>query len=163
MNEPGSDLKPDSRYVKTVRVRANGLLTDGDALLMVNLISPVTGGAIWMPPGGGVRFGERLTNAVERELREETGLEVLAGPLWYIHEVRSQEVHAVEFYFHCEKRRGTVQKGVDPELPECDQIIRDVAFIPFDQLDHPDVYPRYLQKGFPADCLDQSVPLPKII
>jgi 8-oxo-dGTP diphosphatase len=37
-------------------------------------------------PGGGVEFGESLAEAVEREVQEETGLEIEAGPIAAVRE-----------------------------------------------------------------------------
>ncbi len=147
-----------------VRVRVNGLLVEEDALLMVQLLSPVAEELIWMPPGGGVNFGEVLTDALKREMREETGIEVVPGPLWYLHEVITDEVHAVEFYYLCRRLGGMMQKGTDPEYPRHDQIIRDVAFLPFLDLDRADIHPAYLRTGFLGDYLDEiGSGLPKFI
>lgn len=144
-------MVPPDLFGKMVRVRVNGLLVEKDGLLMVRLESPVTGGMIWMPPGGGVRFGEPLIHTLEREMQEETGIDVAPGPLWYLHEVIHPEVHAIEFYFLCEKKGGALRTGSDPEYPEEEQIIRDVAFLTFDRLDREDVHPVHLRRGFARD------------
>ncbi len=147
-----------------VRVRVNGLLVEEDALLMVQLLSPVAGKLIWMPPGGGVRFGESLTEALKREMREETGIEADPGPLWYLHEVITDKVHAVEFYYLCRRQGGLMQKGTDPEHSREDQIIRDVAFLSFKDLGRSDIHPAYLRTGFLGDYTDESSSgLPKFI
>lgn len=154
-------------FGKMVRVRANGLLVENGGLLMVRLESPVTGGMIWMPPGGGVRFGEPLIHALEREMKEETGIDVAPGPLWYLHEVIHPEVHAIEFYYLCKKKGGALRTGSDPEYPEEEQIIRDAAFLPVERLDREDVHPVYVRRGFARDhrnyLAGESMTLPKII
>jgi 8-oxo-dGTP diphosphatase len=139
-----------------VRVRVNGLLVRDRSILMVQLHSPVAGRHIWMPPGGGVRFGEPLLSALQREMVEETGIRVSVGPLWYLHEIIHKNVHAVEFYYLCRHEAGSLRTGTDPEYSESEQIITDAAFLPFDRLVEKDIYPAYLREGFVADYLEQE-------
>lgn len=51
----------------------------GHLLLIRRATDP--GRGQWSLPGGRVEFGERLADAVVREVAEETGLEVRCGPL----------------------------------------------------------------------------------
>jgi len=70
----------DSTLVPRVGVGAV-IMRDG-ALLMVERGRPPRAGE-WAVPGGKVRWGERLEDAVAREVAEETGLIVEVGePVW---------------------------------------------------------------------------------
>ena len=55
------------------------LIEDGHALLVQRSKPPDTG--LWGFPGGHVELGETVTQAVLRELQEETGLAAQAGPV----------------------------------------------------------------------------------
>lgn len=73
-------LDPVSRYGLAVRA----VLRDGagDILLVQRSPRSATNPGRWEPPGGKVEAGERFDVALHREVREETGLEiVLDGPL----------------------------------------------------------------------------------
>jgi len=60
-------------------VAVGGIAVVDDALLMVQRATPPAVGC-WTVPGGRVEAGESVTAAVERELFEETALEVRCGP-----------------------------------------------------------------------------------
>lgn len=61
-------------------VAVGAIVVDHDRLLLVRRgRSPAAG--LWSVPGGRVEAGETLAEAVTRELREETGLEGVCGPL----------------------------------------------------------------------------------
>lgn len=136
---------------KRVRIRVNGLLVRNESLLLVKLQSPVSGSLIWMPPGGGLEFGESTADAIVREMKEETGLKVRAGRLRYIHEVISPHIHALELYYDCHYISGDVQLGTDPELQQENQILQDVAFIPFQKFEVYPVVPNVVKKYLQSD------------
>jgi len=81
-------------------VAVAGLVSD-DAGRVLLLRSPRRG---WEFPGGQVEQGETLTEALRREVREETGVEIKVGPLVGVYSnVRS---HIVMFGFLCRYAGG---------------------------------------------------------
>lgn len=136
---------------RTIRTRVNGILVRDQSLLLIKLRSPVSDSDVWMPPGGGVEFGEQMSDAVERELLEETGIQVKTGKLRYIHEVISPRIHAIEFYFDCKYISGTVELGSDPELPGNKQILKEASFVPFREFDNYPIVPKILKDHLISD------------
>jgi 8-oxo-dGTP diphosphatase len=55
------------------------IVDDGKVVLIKRRYEPLKGQ--WSLPGGGVEIGETLEAAVAREMLEETGLEVMVGPV----------------------------------------------------------------------------------
>jgi 8-oxo-dGTP diphosphatase len=120
-------------YGNRVRVRACGLLVQGDSLLMVNHRS-LTNGGFWAPPGGGVDFGEPAIECLQREFLEETGLEIQVSNFLFAYEFIQLPLHAIELFFRVNLINGILMKGDDPEMKPHGQIIEDVKFLTWKQI-----------------------------
>lgn len=70
----------DRHYPTRPIVGVGAIVVEADRVLLVKRGQPPLAGA-WSLPGGGVEVGETLTAAVQREVFEETGLIVDAGPI----------------------------------------------------------------------------------
>jgi ADP-ribose pyrophosphatase YjhB (NUDIX family) len=72
----------------------------------------------WVVPGGTVELGETLEEAVVRELREETGLEVRPRELVTVFDRILRDDGAVRYHYvivdyWCERLSGTLRAGDD--------------------------------------------------
>jgi 8-oxo-dGTP diphosphatase len=92
---------------------ASGLIVrDGKVLLIRRGKEPYKDH--WSLPGGGVESGETLREAVEREVLEETGLEVDVGLVaGYREEILGPHEHYVIIAFHCAVTGGELCAGDD--------------------------------------------------
>jgi 8-oxo-dGTP diphosphatase len=93
-------------------VAVGAVVVDDGALLLVRRGRGPAAGE-WSVPGGRVERGETLAEAVVREVAEETGLEVVCGPLLGWVERISDDHHHVILDFEATLLGGTLVAGDD--------------------------------------------------
>jgi 8-oxo-dGTP diphosphatase len=147
------------------RIRASVVVPKGDRVLLVEACEPerrpsVGGmtGRYWNFPGGGLEGDESVFEGAERELREETGLEVLADRVIYIQEVvhrlaypgvRERPLRQIELYVLAHRVRGEIRLD-DEDVLDARFLSRDdVAAIPSYPPMLDDLFWRDMAKGFP--------------
>ncbi len=92
------------------------------------------GGYLWIPPGGGVKHGETIQSAIEREFWEETGLRAEIRSFLFVNEFIQKPLHAIEFFFLVKNVGGFLKVGTDPELNDEHQMISEVRFLSIDDI-----------------------------
>ncbi len=120
------------------------VVQNGRALIVKRAHEPRKGE--WSIPGGRVELGESLVDAVKREIREETGLEVNVGDVIEVFDRVHRHDGRVRYHFVivdyvCFPTGGTLQAGDDAE---------DVAWVTTDEIDRYGVNPvaaRVLRRG----------------
>jgi 8-oxo-dGTP diphosphatase len=118
------------------------ILDDENRILLVR--QNHEGRDFWLVPGGGIESGETSLAAAEREVLEETGLEVMIGRMiWHIEEV--SETRGMRFvnFFLADIIGGELKLGADPEFDDEGQVLREVAFMSKEEIQalpkvHPD-------------------------
>ena len=117
----GLTLEPDWQRALGVRVAASAVIFDRRGRVLLQQRSD---GGQWGLPGGSVEIGESVREAVIREVREETGLDVRVRRLVGVYSEPKRQVvrypdgnvwHYVSVCFECKVLRG--------ELSTCDETL----------------------------------------
>jgi 8-oxo-dGTP diphosphatase len=100
-------------------VGVGAVVLDGDRVLLVKRGKEPLRGR-WLVPGGMVELGETLTDAVVREVREETGLEVRPREVVFVFDRVEREgaellYHYVIVDYACDLVGGGLVPGSDAE------------------------------------------------
>ena len=107
-------------YVPVVAV-GGVVLAPGPRVLLVQRAQPPMVGK-WTLPGGRVRGGETIVEAIEREVLEETGIRVAAGNLVEVVEIVTEGYHYVIHDHLC--------TPIDPaEAPKADDDAADARYV----------------------------------
>lgn len=124
--------KVETFYGGKLRLRICGLLQRNDGALLCALHHGVGElNRLWVPPGGGLDFGEKLDDCLRREFLEETGLDISVGSLHSVHEFVRPPLHAVELFYHVTASSTQVPVlGTDPEWPsDLPPVISELAWV----------------------------------
>ena len=121
------------KYPDRPIVAVGAVILDGDRVLLIQRgHEPLRGE--WSLPGGAVEIGETLEAAVAREVREETSLDVVVGPVVEVLDsIRRDAGGRVEYHYTivdyaCRVRGGTptaAMRGTDAA---------DVRWVPVGEL-----------------------------
>jgi 8-oxo-dGTP diphosphatase len=117
-----------------IRPRVCGLCIENDQVLMLKHEPGFRMPYFWLPPGGGVELGETLEAALEREFVEETGLKIAVEKFLFVNQFVHLPFHALEFFFLVRRIGGSLAVGYDPEFEQNAQIIQEVRFMNFAQI-----------------------------
>lgn len=144
-----------------MRPSAKGVVVEEDRILLIQLRHS-RAGDFYELPGGGVRPGEKLVDAVQRETTEETGYSVIAHELLWLREhiaghhefsyLSAPGHHGVEFIFRC-----TLAGAPVAEAYEADSYQIGVEWISADRLDQIRLLPRTLIPRLEAFLTDRTV------
>ena len=105
-----------NRVSSKVRVRVSGLLVQNDTLLLI--AHKKSGEIYWLLPGGGVKYGESLVKALEREFCEELGIDIDVHNLLFICDSIDPQGrrHILNITFRCTSRHGQYHLGKEKRL-----------------------------------------------
>ena len=123
-------------------LRAAGILVrDGKILLQRE-----AGGREYAVPGGHVKVGEELSEALAREYAEELGISVSVGRLLFTEECfwewKGRAHHDMGFYFEIETR-DVIPEGFRPHR---DNPNVEVGWIPVEKIGPLTLYPEFLKE-----------------
>ena len=99
-----------------VRVRVGGIIiSNGEVLLIAH---KKENDIYWLLPGGGVDYGESLSEALMREFAEELNIEITVNDLALISDSIAPmgERHIINIFFLCEYSKGDFMLGDEIRL-----------------------------------------------
>ncbi|WP_323756814.1 NUDIX hydrolase [Roseivirga sp.] len=128
------ESKIKSNYGEKLRVRVCGICITVEGLLMVLHTALGKDGSLWAPPGGGMEYGENAHEALKREFMEETHLDIEVERFLFVHEYLDPPLHGIELFFEVKILSGKLKTGTDPEMEADAQIITQVEFKSFEEI-----------------------------
>ncbi len=97
-------------------IRYQGAIIQDDQILLIMHREHSTGRAYWLLPGGGREPGETEEACVQREMREETSLEIMVERLLLDEPSIPNDVYKRLKTYLCKVIKGEAKPGYEPEI-----------------------------------------------
>ncbi len=97
-------------------IRYQGAIVRDDHILLILFTEPDDGRSYWVIPGGGIEADETEAACVQREMREETCLEVRVMRLLLDEPALDSEAYQRRKTYLCQVVGGEASPGYEPEL-----------------------------------------------
>jgi len=98
---------PGPRVGSAAKIRVTGVVIEDGQILLLD--QDADAGRSWSLPGGKVEHGEALVDALVREMREETGVDVEVGRLLYVCDhLPGGDTHVVHLTFEATRTGGAL-------------------------------------------------------
>ncbi len=97
-------------------IRYQGAIVRDDHILLIRFTEPVGGRSYWLIPGGGIEADETEEACVQREMREETGLEVRVSRLLLDEPAPAGDFYQRQKTYLCLAVDGDASPGYEPGL-----------------------------------------------
>ncbi len=140
-------------------VRACGILIH-DLAILAQEADDGRGGTSYALPGGHLEFGETLTECMSREIYEESGLNVEAEKLVYVHEnfysLKGVTTHEIGFYFLVDLNAEFPAPDPAGYIPSREPHIR-MRLLPLAGLASLPLMPPFLRDQLPRDAREHFV------
>jgi len=124
------------------RVRVAGILIEDGRILLIEHTK--NDKKYWLVPGGGVDWGESASEALIREFKEETSLDIEVEKFLFISETIApdRQKHVINLYFKIKK----VENSSNIMKLGEEKILTDLRFIPEDEIKNIKLYPNIKEK-----------------
>ncbi len=148
---------------KTIRVRAAAVILM-DNRILAHVVQNSDDGKTWfIPPGGGLQYGESSTIALRREIKEELewdiSIERLFGCFESCHTINGVDEHEISFVYEAKPCKGSTLSFAKREIVEDNGTKKTFQWIELKDLAQPQhlLYPEGLLEKIKARRAGQYV------
>jgi len=138
-----------------IKIRPTGMLIENDRILLIK--QNVTENRKWSLLGGALEINENIEQCLIRELKEETGLDVILKGLLYVTDRFDQNIHVVHMTFLIERMNKEPillsWKHFDEHISDSLENVREIRMVPVDELTSYGFPPNFvwlIKTGFPG-------------
>ncbi len=119
------------------RVRVAGILIENDRILLIEHLKKNK--RYWLVPGGGVDWGESTAEALIREYKEETNLDIDVDKFLFLSETIApdKQKHVINLYFQVRVLKNSIE---DMRIGN-EKNLMDLRFITKEEIEEIKLYP----------------------